>query len=79
MKTTGVFASILRDHVQEHGGIGAEARDERDLSGKEILDGEPQQRARIERGEFVRQPRCGDLVAEQREVGCVQMPAPGFR
>src|SRR5260370_9615598 len=69
-----------RDHVQERGGVGAEARDQGDPAGIEVLDREPQQRGRLEAREPALQPGRGDLVAEQLDVmRAHQMSDPALR
>ena len=56
----------LGDHVQEHGGIGAEARDKRDPPGEQIFDDEAQQFLGPQRQIPVREARGRDLIADQR-------------
>ena len=68
------------DHVQQHGRIRAEAGDQRDAAGKQILDREPQQRRRLHERELRLQPRGGDRVAEQLDVvRAHQMSDPALR
>ena len=70
----------LRDHVQERGGVRAEARNERDAAGIEIFDRQPQERRRLEPREAGLEPRGGDLVAEQLDVmRAHQMSDPALR
>ena len=70
----------LRDHVQQHDRIGAEARHQRDASGEQVLDRQPQQRTRLDLGEAVFEAAGGDRVAEQPDVmGAHQMSAPALR
>src|ERR1700677_312857 len=70
----------LRHHVQERGGVGAEARHQRDAAGIEILDREPQKRRGLELREARLEPRGGDLIAEQLDVmGAHQMSDPALR
>ena len=69
----------LGDHVQQHRGIRAERRDQRDAAGKQVLDREPQQRGRLEAREARLQPRGGDRVAEQLDVMRAHMSDPALR
>jgi hypothetical protein len=69
-----------RHHVQERGGVGAEARHQGDAAGEKILDRQPDERRRLDAGEAGLQPRGGDLVAEQLHVmSAHQMSDPALR
>ena len=69
-----------RHHVQENGGVRAEARHQRDPAGIEVLDRQPDERGRLDAGEPVLEPRGGDLVAEQLDVvRAHQMSDPALR
>ena len=60
-------------------GIDREGRDQRDAAGIEILDGEPQQRRRLDLRETILKPRRRDRVAEQLDIVRAHMSEPALR